>query len=1253
MRSLSAALICSTLLALCTTTRVALADAPLPGELVQRELDALADHRPSAHDPAAIPRLLTLLEHQDALAPDALRAALARLAASPSRLGDQARLALSAIDPSQPTPPPLPALAVAELAPDADLLALHARLVASARATLDAPYDPDDPDRRWVAPAAGPLGLLALDELVDGARVVVHVAVPLSVPPASPGAPTSAVTLHLGASGDLALSIASPDRPGHLAGTATHLTRAAPRQLELPLTLPPGPHLMLFTLRPDPAEPAALRLSLAGPHAPSPPLAPRLQWVPFDPPARPPALPYNADVRALLGGSRVATLQGQLLARLLGLPDLDPSPTRPTPRLEDRLVAASLSPADFVLALGAVPRAEDRASLLLARLDQGRCARCPRDPTLLLALADHTATRGQLVQASELVAEAARADPTPAERAAIAALGARLARLRQHPEEVLVAYGVHAPELDAPAIAARLASASTRTRLEVAQAALDLGRADVTFALVDALAALAPGRLDLQLARVRAALAAGAIDQAASTSRALAAAHPERPTLALAAADRLLARAAPGDPAAARALVESALPRLAWKPDALVDAARLYEALGEPRAAARAYTRALEVSPAHDAARRQLERINGVEPAPFSLTLADALAAPVVDPSASFEVLTEEHIVQVRADGSATHYKRRIFRAQTVPAAREARTLTIPFDPTQHSVRVLDATVRRASAGPVTADTRPEPAPERILQSIAEDWYGLYYDLRQLAIPFDHLERGDIIEVSWRIDPVGQLFPGVLDLFEVLADRVPKHLHRIVVETPPGGALDTRLGVPDGMHLASRTDTTALPDGGTRHVLEVRALPALPAERLAPGTAELSPVWQATTFKSWRELATWYRRLIEPQKVLTPAMRAFVAEVTADKATPGEILGRLADHVTREIRYVGLEFGIHGHKPYRTDQVWARRFGDCKDKATLLSLLLSEAGLDSEVTLVRTRKEGRLPGALPSLALFDHVVLYLPSRDELVDPTATYFGLGELPRDDQGAQILVLSPPDEPADLAISRVDPPARNGVVGTYSVALQARGGAGIQGTVALSGTQAAPYRALLIDPSSRKVRLAELMNRRFPGLNLRDFRVSDPRDKSRPFNLVFHAEIPRFGQLRGEADGTLHVTRPTGIDGHVERFAADESRHLPLVLGPPMSWDVTYRYILPDGHRARSLPPDAELQSPFGAYRVAWSDEGHTVSVRVELAYHVDQVSASEYAGLRDFVRAFDAAVAPPLVLAKTQAPSAPPATVQGEP
>ena len=116
------------------------------------------------------------------------------------------------------------------------------------------------------------------------------------------------------------------------------------------------------------------------------------------------------------------------------------------------------------------------------------------------------------------------------------------------------------------------------------------------------------------------------------------------------------------------------------------------------------------------------------------------------------------------------------------------------------------------------------------------------------------------------------------------------------------------------------------------------------------------------------------------------------------------------DFVVSGTRYVGLEFGIHGYKPYKVTQVLARRFGDCKDKAALMIALLREVGVPAELVLVRTRRGGHLDTEPASLAIFDHAIVYVPKLDRYLDGTAEFSGLRELPAQDQGVVVLRVGP---------------------------------------------------------------------------------------------------------------------------------------------------------------------------------------------------------------------------------------------------
>ena len=79
-------------------------------------------------------------------------------------------------------------------------------------------------------------------------------------------------------------------------------------------------------------------------------------------------------------------------------------------------------------------------------------------------------------------------------------------------------------------------------------------------------------------------------------------------------------------------------------------------------------------------------------------------------------------------------------------------------------------------------------------------------------------------------------------------------------------------------------------------------------------------------------------------------------------------------YVSREIHYLGIEYGLNGYQPRFPSKVIREKYGDCKDKATLMKVFFDLAGIRSNITLVRTRDIGSVE-TLPILTIFNHAVL--------------------------------------------------------------------------------------------------------------------------------------------------------------------------------------------------------------------------------------------------------------------------------------
>jgi hypothetical protein len=243
------------------------------------------------------------------------------------------------------------------------------------------------------------------------------------------------------------------------------------------------------------------------------------------------------------------------------------------------------------------------------------------------------------------------------------------------------------------------------------------------------------------------------------------------------------------------------------------------------------------------------------------------------------------------------------------------------------------------------------------------------------------------------------------------------------------------------------------------------------------------------------------------------------------------------DFVVTNTRYVGLEFGIHGYKPYKVTQVLARRFGDCKDKASLMIALLREVGVPAELVLVRTRRGGRLDPEPASLAIFDHAIVYVPKLDRYLDGTAEFAGLGELPSQDQGVTVLRVGP--HGARLTETPVLPSSDNRVERRWRVVVEASGDARVDEDLTIRGQAAPNWREHYQSPGERAERYGRVWNGRFPGARLASVELPTVGDRNAPVTVRAAIVVPHLA--RGTAAGGLELIHATVAGKKADRRTA----------------------------------------------------------------------------------------------------------------
>ena len=528
-------------------------------------------------------------------------------------------------------------------------------------------------------------------------------------------------------------------------------------------------------------------------------------------------------------------------------------------------------------------------------------------------------------------------------------------------------------------------------------------------------------------------------------------------------------------------------------------------------------------------------------------------AASTSDPDFSTTTLLRQRVIEVFPNGLAATYHREAVWVRSREAAEQWSSFDFGYDPGEQTAKVERVAVFKADGGPREAFEEQE-------WDASGDSNNMYYSARSHRITIPSVEVGDIVSVEYLLSDISarNIFDGYFGDFWQLGGDEPITSSRYALSLPRGRKLYSAVTGVEGASLAERREGDR-----TIYDLAVGPLAGIRYETATPGAAEVYPTLLVSTYADWNDLSRWYWSLIREQFALSGEMRTTVAQLVAGKQTTADKVAAIHDFVVRNIRYVGLEFGIHGFKPYRVIDIFQRKFGDCKDTASLMKVMLNEAGIEAHVVLIRTSDLGRVVSGPPSLAIFNHAIAYVPELDLYLDGTAGHNGLRELPSADQNATAVIIldgeggrpvTTPAQPSSASVRTVAVRATVSADGIASGELSSR----------QTGLFAPGARSQLEAPDKRLETLSAWYSDLYRGIAISDFTVAPLA----PLGAPVETKVSFTGGTWAMRSGSALQLRPVGRDSDISaRFAAAARRTQPL--------DLSQAYRIAEDHDLE-LPP-----------------------------------------------------------------------------
>ncbi|MGH8258430.1 MAG: DUF3857 domain-containing transglutaminase family protein [Steroidobacteraceae bacterium] len=403
------------------------------------------------------------------------------------------------------------------------------------------------------------------------------------------------------------------------------------------------------------------------------------------------------------------------------------------------------------------------------------------------------------------------------------------------------------------------------------------------------------------------------------------------------------------------------------------------------------------------------------------------------------------------------------------------------------------------------------------------------------------------------------------------------------------------------------------------------------------------PNGQNEGFESWPQLSAWYLGLLHGRADPTPAMDQEVATLTS--SVPG-VLGKmqaLARFVQDDIRYVAIELGIGGYQPHMAGEVFAHRYGDCKDKATLLGAMLKRIGIDSYLVVVNTER-GAITKQTPANLDFNHAILAIvlppglndPSlratavdsqlgRILLFDPTDPLTPFGSLHGPLQGGFGVLVAPsggqliqlPRMPEDAA----------GITRTAQLTLDAAGALSGDVHETWRGDWAWQERARLnsMTESAARIRPVETdLAGSLSNFQIVKATVGNRGVTSRPLEWNYTIDVDHYAK----SAGSLLLVRPRVI-GHWSSglLETDKPRRHPIELDELERDTEQFDIALPAGYTADDLPPPVDADFGFADYHSRTELARGTLRYRRTLEIKQLSVPVEQAADLKKLYRIID--------------------------
>jgi len=318
--------------------------------------------------------------------------------------------------------------------------------------------------------------------------------------------------------------------------------------------------------------------------------------------------------------------------------------------------------------------------------------------------------------------------------------------------------------------------------------------------------------------------------------------------------------------------------------------------------------------------------------------------------------------------------------------------------------------------------------------------------------------------------------------------------------------------------------------------------------------------------------------------------------------------------VQDHVKYIAFEEGLGGFIPRQANDVCQKRYGDCKDMASLTSSMLNLAGIPSYLVWIGTRDIPYKYAENPSMSVDNHMIAAVKwqGKWQFLDATDDRIDFGLPTSHIQGKEALIMTSEDKYEIVPVPIV-PASQNTKMDSIVLTMDGKTLKG-NGTLAFEGLwktslkSAVQYRS---EPQ-RDEYYKNILSRGSNKCALLKNSVTGLQNRDLPVRLQYAFSVPDYVQ---EAAGELfinpHLTRPWA-DKRQEESRKNDWKH---------EFTHTESMVtilpIPKGYEVTNLPTNASFSNPDFGFKLTYEQKNDQIVVHSQWTLNTLLVKKSSFA------------------------------------